>query len=556
MLAVSGGFRTTVGGLRISARSPLATSVAALITATWWLYLARRERAIVADFEMAWSATERNASRFIGVIALASVIVAATFATRSAAGADASGYLSQAEMWAKGYPFRSTWSAVNGEPFQFPDHDAWLMTPLGWRPFDLTFSQSQVPTYPPGLPLLMAVPHAVGGLQGANAVVIVAAGISVWATGMLAGGVAGIIAAVMIAFSPVFLYQSLQPMSDVPVTAAWLLCFLLINRGGKPSGVSSLLAGMACAIAVLIRPNLAPLAIVPLVLAKNKIEFALPVALAGLFLGYQQAIWYGSAFQSGYGAAEELFALANIGPNSIRYAGWLVATAPLLWLAPFGFVQLRRSPVALGLAAFSVLVVGAYLIYAVFDQWSYLRFLLPAMAVFAVFAASALAAWIGRWPAAWRAPIFLVLVLGAMAHGLFVARSRDTFKLADQLRRVEQVADYLKLNTPDYAVIISGEQSGAMRYYTGRNILRWEAAVPDVLSAAVESLEASSRPVHIVLDAWENEPFMNKFKGVPAVSLDWPPAVDAGTSHRTKLWNLSDRGRFLKGDNVSTIRLP
>lgn len=555
LLAVSGGFRITVGGLRISARSPIAASVAALITATWWLYLARRERAIAADLEKCWSAAERNASRFIGVIALASVIVAATFATRSAAGADASGYLSQADMWAKGESFHFTWGAVS-EPFQFPDHDAWLTTPLGWRPHDLTAGQVQVPTYPPGLPLLMAVPHTAAGLQGANGVVIAAAGISVWATGMLAGGVAGIIAAILIAFSPVFLYQSLQPMSDVPVTAAWLVCFLLINRGGKPSGVSSLLAGMACAIAVLIRPNLAPLAIVPLVIATNKITFALPVVLAGLFLGYQQLLWYGSPFQSGYGAAEELFDPANVGANSIRYAGWLVATAPLLWLAPFGFVRLRHSSVALGLAVFSVLVVVAYLIYAVFDQWSYLRFLLPAMAVFAVFAATALAAWIGRWPAAWRAPIFLALVLGAMAHGLLVARSLDTFKLADQLRRVEQIADYLKRNTPDYAVIISGEQSGAMRYYTGRRILRWEAAVPEVLSAAIGSLEASSRPVHIVLDAWENEPFMNKFKGVPEVSLDWPPAVDAGTSHRTKLWNLSDRGRFLKGEHIATLRLP
>ena len=43
---------------------------------------------------------------------------------------------------------------------------------------------------------------------------------AVWATGMLAGGAAGVVAATLLAFTPVFLYQSIQPMSDVPVTAA------------------------------------------------------------------------------------------------------------------------------------------------------------------------------------------------------------------------------------------------------------------------------------------------------------------------------------------------
>ena len=58
----------------------------------------------------------------------------------------------------------------------------------------------QAPTYPPGLPLLMAIPHAVAGIDGANAVVIASAAIAVWATGMIAGGIAGVIAALLLAF--------------------------------------------------------------------------------------------------------------------------------------------------------------------------------------------------------------------------------------------------------------------------------------------------------------------------------------------------------------------
>jgi hypothetical protein len=540
VLAVSGGFRTTVGGFRISARSPLAASIAALVAGGAWFALARRDRAIAVDLEATWRAAERNASRFIGVVALISAIVASTFATRSAAGADASGYLSEAAMFARGAQFHFEPLAIELEDF-----DGWLTTSLGWRPSSVLALQA--PTYPPGLPILMALPHAAAGLDGANTVVIASAAAAVWATGAIVGGIAGIGAAALLAFSPVFLYQSFQPMSDVPVTAAWLLCFVFVGR-------RSIAAGIACAIAVMIRPNLAPLALLPLLIAAPRWHFAIPVFVAGVFLALLHWFWYGSPLRSGYGSTDELFALANVIPNAGRYFSWLIATAPVLLLAPLGFVRVKHDSHAKALIIFCALVISAYLVYAVFDQWSYLRFLLPAMAGFAIFAAIELLAWIERWPVAARLPIFLALMLGVTAHGLFVARTLDTFKLADQLRRVEQAAEFINQGASHDAVLIAGEQSGSMRYYTHRSILRWEAATPDQLSSAITTL--AQRPVYVVLDAWEHEPFVAKFKDVPAVALDWPPMVDAGTSHRTRVWNLADRARFLAGENLQTVRLP
>jgi len=32
--------------------------------------------------------------------------------------------------------------------------------------------------------------------------------------------------------------------------------------------------------------------------------------------------------------------------------------------------------------------------------------------------------------------------------------------------------------------------------------------------------------------------------------------LDAGTSRRTQLWKLADRERFVRGENLTTIRLP
>ena len=133
-------------------------------------------------------------------------------------------------------------------------------------------------------------------------------------------------------------------------------------------------------------------------------------------------------------------------PECARYFNWLIATAPILLLA-FGFFAFKAIA-ARALVAFASLVIGAYLIYAVFDDWSYLRFLLPAMAVLRVFTAVELAGVDRTMAACWRAPILFALAWLVTAHGLLVARSLDTFKLADQLRRVAAVADYINEQIP------------------------------------------------------------------------------------------------------------
>ena len=556
ILAVSGGFRTTVGGLRISARSPLPIAFLAFINFTVWLSWARRAQAIESDLDAIWARLRRHVSIAVA-IALIVGAVTAVFATRSAAGADASGYVSQARMW-----FDSGFAPTQFEPLdadlRIPN--AWITTPLGWRPdraSDELFSGMQVPTYPPGLPLLMAIPEAIAGVDGAAAVVIVSAAIAVVATAVVAaevgGGVAGVIAAVLLGFTPIFLYQSIQPMSDVPVTAAWMSCFALLARRAASSDA---LAGIACAIAVLIRPNLAPLAMVPLFLSHRRVWFAAPVAIAGLFLAALQMFWYGSPFRSGYGSAEELFALSNIVPNASRYFRWTLETAPLMLFGVVGFWRLRNNRIAQAMAAFAILVVVSYLVYAVFEEWSYIRFLLPALAVLAIFAAAEMSTWLARLTITVRVPAIFVLLLGITAFHLSTARRLDTFKLADQLARIETVGDYLNANVPRGAVIVSGEQSGAMRYYTERSIVRWEVATPGTFEQAVAALEQSGRPVFIVLDAWEDELFRKRLGAYPPGALDWPPMLEAGRSHRTRVWQLSDRARFMRGEPIDIVRLP
>jgi hypothetical protein len=135
------------------------------------------------------------------------------------------------------------------------------------------------------------------------------------------------------------------------------------------------------------------------------------------------------------------------------------------------------------------------------------------------------------------------------------ARTRDTFRLADQQRRVLQAAEFLA-TLPTHTVVVAGEQSGSLRYYTGLSILRWDAASAESLVSALVALGATGKPVVVALDAWEQAPFRTKFGSQASVSLEWPPAFEAGTSHRTRVWQLSDRVRFLAGERIPTIRQP
>ncbi len=540
-----------------------------------WYFLARKSNGVPRDLEDAWQFLDRRASIITLIAGIASAVVAASHATFAAAGADASGYLSEAELFTSGRLFhRDTLASIVG------GWQTGLTSPLGWRPAPL--EGFQAPTYAPGLPLLMAIPHWAGGPVAACWVVVASAAIAVWATGMvarrLAGGVAAIAGAVVLAVSPVFIVQSVQPMSDVPVTAAWMLCWWLLVGIDKPAGLSppagvspplargdnplglSILAGVACAVAVLIRPNLAPLAVVPLVFVTRRVRdavaFASPVAMAGLALLWLQWQWYGSPLRSGYGTAGELFALANIGPNAMFYLGWLVSTAPIMFLAIVGAWLIRRDRLMWALAAFAALVVAAYLVYAVFEDWSYLRFLLPAFAVGSVFAGVAVGRMIAGIAVAARAAVAFVSILAIAGTGIAKARALDAFGLENQHHRIVQLGEHLNGAIRENAVIVAGEQSGSMRYYTSRPIVRWEAATPGDLTRALAALEATDRPVWFVLDAWEEERFRTTFATVPAAALDWPSAVMAGTTHRTSAWHLSDRERFVRGEHVPTLRLP
>jgi hypothetical protein len=411
-----------------------------------------------------------------------------------------------------------------------------------------------VPAYSPGLPMMMAVLRRTLGAGGTFLVVPGLAGLTVWLTFVLGrrldGDATGLLAALWLAFSPSFLNSALNPLSDVPVTACWLAALVAALR---PSIGSAAVAGAAVSVAVLTRPNLAPLGAVvalpfaigwlrqpgakahALALAVFLIAAAAGPAIVAVLFNY----WYGSPFTSGYGSTSVLFSWSYVVPNLARYPRWFADSqtvlmaaglvTPLLLHGRAGIGRVPRPAAAAWLMlTFAALVWAAYLTYFYFDAWWYLRFLLPSYPPLIVLAGAALVFVLRRT----AAPRLLGAALLALvvAHGLQFCWKESVFSIASGEARYQRVGDFVARSISDRALLLSMQHSGSLRYYSGLTTLRYDLMPADRLDEIVAHFETRGRVVYIVLDEWEKQPFRERFAQRSALgALDWTPmAVSRG----------------------------
>src|SRR5262249_13541169 len=214
---------------------------------------------------------------------------------------------------------------------------------------------------------------------------------TVWAAFLLGRqldtSIVGLVGAFLTAFSPTFLFQLIQPMSDVPVTAWWLLAAVGLFR--RPTA-APFLAGLASSAAMLTRPNLAVLTLVflPFLDSRSSLRRFVAGALPGpIAVAMIQSSLYGSPLASGYGRLRDIYAIANAGPNLKLYSAWLWQShgpfifvgmlSVVVWIIGRGSIPPRtRRPIVFALAFDAALFVS-YLLYSPFDNWTYPRFLLP-----------------------------------------------------------------------------------------------------------------------------------------------------------------------------------
>lgn len=527
LIWLSGGIDARILGVTVRARGvvrPLVVSVVLLSAAGWVSRGSLRDLPAAASILVPW---------FAGTLAFITVVDALRYGSFVAAGSDAYGYLSQAYGWATGRLPRP-YSIALVLPFSSGD---WIQTPLGhWLG---RAPHTMVPSYAPGLPLLMAAGIRIGGALGPYLVVPLSAGAFVLATyalgRRLAGPVAGGAAALVAATSPIVLFMSLSPMSDVPAGAAWTAAAAFALSTSRTGAV---FAGLCAALGVLIRPNLVVLALVPfawIVTAHRGRErairaaaFAAFVSSAAVAIGALNAYWYGSPFLSGYGDPKALYSVQNVRPNLAHYAAWLsqsqsaliFAAAACAFLLPKGRGEAARPALAVPAAMFVVTFLG-YVTYSAFDQWWYLRFLMPGLGGLMALGATGIVAVGERVRRPWGSILGLVLLGVIVWRSTAYAAAVDMFgPLRESEHKYMDVGMFVREMPPD-SVFFALQHSGSIRYYGGRYTLRYDLLDRDAAAQAPAALERLGLHPYLAIDEAEIEAVRKAF-ALPAGPLPWP----------------------------------
>ena len=481
-----------------------------------------------------------------GALALAVFLAALRWGVMVAGGADSYGYLSQAGLWRQGSLVVHQ-DVVRSTPWP---EAAETWAPLGYRPSPHA-RDALVPIYPPGLPLLMAAAQEVAGFCGAFAVVPLCGALTIWLTFALgrrlfeppAIAIAG---AALVAASPVFLYQVMNAMSDVPAAAFWTLAVVLAV-GRRPSW-----SGLAMTVAIAIRPNLAPLAAVLIAWIwasapsaarryDSAVRFVIGAVPAAAGIAALDARLYESPLTTGYGTPGDLF-VGDVATNLSNYGRWIadvetpiVALAIVYIAAPRLFPPPRVRLARLLIGGTIAATLASYVFYRPFDVWWYLRFLLPMWPAMMLATSAAIDGILARslrshgsgsaqWAARAHAIAMTAIVAAIAWHGLRVAASRSVFDLWRTERRYIDVARFVADRTEPDAVVLSHQHSGSLRFYGDRLTLRFDVLDPVWLDRALGYLQSIGRRPYLVLDGGEVDAFRRRFAAVSrAGALDWPP---------------------------------
>jgi hypothetical protein len=507
----------------------------------------------------------------VAIVIIVVVVVGVRWNSWVAGGSDSYCYVHQAERWAAAL---RDLASGRRPMLQVPEPLAldapWAeagraFAPAGHLPSP-TVPGAIVPVCSSGLSMAMAPFVVVGGPRAAFVVLPLFGALLIAATyrvGSRFGGHVGLASATVTAASPVFLYQLVQPMSDVPAAALWMLAVAAVTASGR---LAPVYGGALVSAAIVVRPNLVPLGVAIGLFLLGRPErpwpsrlraaavYALCCAVGCGVVGLIQRSFYGSPFASGYGSLSALFALEHIWPNAKRYGAWLwqtqtpaVAAAVLApWLLPGALVAL--------LAGMCAINIALYLPYVVFDDWSFLRFLLPTLPMLLVLMVASFDAMLGRVRLPLRRAVVLVAALALTVPGVAEARARSAFRLQRLESRFERAGTFVGRRLPERAIVITSWESGSVRFYGERKTLVWDQLPPESLEQALTYVRQRGYEPFLLFERWEEPVFRNRFGGRDTAALDWPPAVEIAT--QVRIYRPGDRARYLQGTAPPTEYVP
>ena len=449
-----------------------------------------------------------------GVALAAYTWLLATFVGAVAGGSDSSGYLNHARLLASGHVHVAARVLPTLPQDQAPYY---LYVPLGFRPaFD---GHGLVPTYPAGLPLFIVALEPLAGWRHAGDLAIILHSLAGLVATYLLGRAFGLgrlgaaLATTMLGLSPLYLFMSLQAMSDVP-SLVWTALAILAALRARQSAPWALAAGAALAVDVLLRPaNVLAFLPAALALGPGLRRWALLV-LGGLpgavFFGLHSRAAYGRIATTGYGDSTFAFQLHYIPGTLLHYAVWLPVLLSPLALLILGLPFLRRDPPRLrGILLAWMLAYGAfYCSYAnTHEAWWYLRFLLPAAPAVVIGAVLVLRALAERFaPAPWRARAVGAFAAGALlvlANTAAWNRRLHPLIIGEEERRYGTIATWMDQHLPGDAICLAFQDSGALFYYTRFTFLRWDQIKPADTGQVDAAVRRSGRPLYAVLFPFE-----------------------------------------------------
>jgi 4-amino-4-deoxy-L-arabinose transferase-like glycosyltransferase len=469
--------------------------------------------------------------------------------------------------WSTGFVQPASSPRLAGAPW--PDVPRTL-APAGFVPSPIDASAAS-PICSPGFAVLLAPFVWAFGQDGLFAVTPLAGALLVWCVFLIGRHLrddwAGAAAALLVATSPIVLFQVVQPMNDIVVAALWLGVVVLL---GRPAGARVFAAGLAAGLALLVRPNLLPVGaiagawvLVDGTGASNRwraaASFAAGVAPFGVVLLGLHARLYGSALSTGYGDAQDLFTLASIPANaSLRFSALVSTHSVFPFLGVLAPLVLRRTAsvrrltrLALAIAAG---VLACYLPYRPFPEWWYLRFLIPALALLVVLATAVLVEALSRPNAASarRAAVVLMVawVAALAAFQVSAAAGRQAFALQRIEGRFRLAALAVRDRVSADAAVLTVWESGSVRFHADRDVLMWDSLDTQWLDRAVAWLTSQGAAPVILVERWEEPLFRARFAGQSFGALDWPPRFDVDSTVRAFV--TTDRESYLAGRPVPT----
>ena len=493
----------------------------------------------------------------LAALIAAVVVVGVRWGTFVAGGSDSYCYLHQAERWASG-----TLQVVEPLALEAPWPDAALtFAPAGHIPSP-TVPGALVPICAAGLSIAMAPLVWFGGISAAFFIVPLFGALLIGATyvvGARYGARIGVASAAIVASTPAFLFQLMQPMSDVPAAARGMAAVAGVTSARRRG---AMLGGAAAAAAIVMRPNLVPLAIplgLFLLLRPERLwgerigaaaRFAAVGAAGPLCVAAIQNAFYGSPLSSGYGSLDPLFEVEHIQPNALRYATWLSHTLTPGWVLAAAAPFLLPGALSRLLLWMFIVNVACYLPYIVFEDWYFLRFLLPTIPIVVVLGVAVIDSLCRRARSWTSRPVLFVVAVAMMVFGIRAAEDRLAFRLQQIDARFEQAGRYVGDALPQNAIVITSWQSGSVRFYSGRKTILWDDLDPAWLDRTMVWVRERGFEPYLLFESREEPMFRRRFAGNPIGALDWPAAADIAATVR--IYRPGDRERYYRGEPVLT----